>query len=67
MPTTMRERDCPGGRLVVYPPKASDFVAEDNVIVGNVALYGATGGEGLFPRNRSRTVLRQEFRCLGSH
>ncbi|MCH2212677.1 MAG: glutamate synthase large subunit [Fuerstiella sp.] len=34
-----------GGRLVVYPPKTSDFVAEDNVIVGNVALYGATGGE----------------------
>ncbi|MCH2202448.1 MAG: glutamate synthase large subunit [Fuerstiella sp.] len=37
-----------GGRLVIYPPKASDFVAEDNVIVGNVALYGATGGEAYF-------------------
>ena len=34
-----------GGRLIVYPPKNSDFVAEENVIIGNVGLYGATGGE----------------------
>jgi glutamate synthase (ferredoxin) len=34
-----------GGRVIVYPPKASTFVAEDNIIVGNVALYGATAGE----------------------
>ena len=34
-----------GGKLIVYPPKASTFVAEDNIIIGNVALYGATGGE----------------------
>ena len=34
-----------GGRLIVYPPKGSSFVAEDNIIIGNVALYGATGGE----------------------
>jgi glutamate synthase domain-containing protein 2/glutamate synthase domain-containing protein 1/glutamate synthase domain-containing protein 3 len=34
-----------GGRLVVVPPRQSTFVAEDNVIMGNVALYGATGGE----------------------
>ena len=34
-----------GGRLVVIPPKESSFVAEENIIVGNVALYGATGGE----------------------
>ncbi len=33
-----------GGRIIVYPPKESTFVAEDNVIVGNVLLYGATGG-----------------------
>ena len=33
-----------GGQLIVYPPKASAFAAEDNIIVGNVALYGATGG-----------------------
>jgi glutamate synthase (ferredoxin) len=34
-----------GGRLIVYPPKASTFVAEENIIIGNVALYGATAGE----------------------
>ena len=34
-----------GGRLVVVPPRQSTFVAEENIIVGNVALYGATGGE----------------------
>ncbi len=34
-----------GGRVVVYPPKAATFVPEDNIIVGNVSLYGATGGE----------------------
>ncbi|MDZ4693684.1 MAG: glutamate synthase large subunit [Deltaproteobacteria bacterium] len=34
-----------GGKLVVFPPREATFAAEDNVIVGNVALYGATGGE----------------------
>ena len=34
-----------GGKLVVYPPKGSGFRAEDNIIVGNVALYGATSGK----------------------
>ena len=34
-----------GGKIVVYPPKKSKFKAEENIIVGNVALYGATGGE----------------------
>ena len=34
-----------GGRLVVAPPKSAAFVAEENIIVGNVALYGATSGE----------------------
>jgi glutamate synthase domain-containing protein 3 len=34
-----------GGRIVVYPPEASTFVPEENSIVGNVSLYGATGGE----------------------
>ncbi len=37
-----------GGRLVVYPPKASVFVAEENILVGNVVLYGATAGEAYF-------------------
>src|SRR4029077_17365889 len=34
-----------GGTLAVYPPRQATFVAEDNIIIGNVALYGATGGE----------------------
>jgi glutamate synthase (NADPH) large chain len=34
-----------GGRLVVFPPKEAGFVPEENVIVGNVAFYGATSGE----------------------
>ena len=34
-----------GGRIVVHPPKSSSFAPEDNIITGNVALYGATGGE----------------------
>jgi len=34
-----------GGRLIVYPPVASSFAAQDNIIIGNVALYGATSGE----------------------
>ena len=33
-----------GGKIVVYPPKNSVFVPEDNILVGNVALYGATSG-----------------------
>ena len=34
-----------GGKLIVYPPKTATFVAGDNIIIGNVALYGATAGE----------------------
>ena len=34
-----------GSKMIVYPPKESTFVAEENIIVGNVAFYGATGGE----------------------
>jgi glutamate synthase (ferredoxin) len=34
-----------GGRIIVYPPKGSTFVADENIIIGNVALYGATSGE----------------------
>ena len=34
-----------GGKLVVYPPKNRGYKAEENIIVGNVALYGATAGK----------------------
>ncbi|MCY4264818.1 MAG: glutamate synthase-related protein, partial [Gammaproteobacteria bacterium] len=34
-----------GGRIILYPPRQSPFKAEENVIAGNVILYGATSGE----------------------
>ena len=34
-----------GAKLILYPPKNASYVAEENIIVGNVALYGATQGE----------------------
>jgi len=37
-----------GGRVIVYPDANSSFVAEQNIIVGNVCLYGATAGEAYF-------------------
>ena len=33
-----------GGWLAIYPPRQSTFIPEENIIIGNVALYGATGG-----------------------
>ncbi|MFO0548725.1 MAG: glutamate synthase-related protein [Polyangiaceae bacterium] len=37
-----------GGRIAVYPAKRARFTAEENVVAGNVALYGATSGEAFF-------------------
>ncbi|MEY2977411.1 MAG: hypothetical protein RLZZ435_1550 [Cyanobacteriota bacterium] len=34
-----------GGKLILYPPKVSSFVPEENIIIGNVGFYGATSGE----------------------
>jgi glutamate synthase (ferredoxin) len=34
-----------GGKIIVYPPEKASFVPEENIIVGNVAFYGATSGE----------------------
>jgi glutamate synthase (ferredoxin) len=34
-----------GGKIILYPPRQSTFAAEDNIIAGNVAFYGATSGE----------------------
>jgi glutamate synthase (NADPH/NADH) large chain len=41
-----------GGRIIIYPPHEATFKAEDNVLIGNVALYGATSGRAFF-RGRS--------------
>ena len=53
-----------GGRLIIYPPAASSFVPEENFIIGNVALYGATGGEAFF---RGRAAERFAVRNSGAH
>jgi glutamate synthase (NADPH/NADH) large chain len=37
-----------GGRVIVYPPKRSKFKPEDNILIGNVVMYGATSGECYF-------------------
>ena len=37
-----------GGMLVIYPPRASTFRPEENILIGNVVLYGATSGEAYF-------------------
>jgi glutamate synthase (NADPH/NADH) large chain len=52
-----------GGRLIVYPPRAARFVPEENIIVGNVVLYGATGGEAYF---RGRAAERFCVRNSGA-
>jgi glutamate synthase (NADPH) large chain len=37
-----------GGKLIVYPSRQSSFLPEDNILIGNVVLYGATSGEAYF-------------------
>ncbi len=53
-----------GGRLIVFPPREATFVPEQNIIVGNVALYGATSGEAFV-----RGVAGERFavRNSGAH
>jgi glutamate synthase domain-containing protein 3 len=45
MPTTTSARASPEPKIIIYPPKGSLFKAEENIIIGNVAFYGATLGE----------------------
>ena len=52
-----------GGHIVMYPPRDSSFVAEENIIVGNVVLYGATGGHAFF---RGRAAERFCVRNSGA-
>jgi glutamate synthase domain-containing protein 2/glutamate synthase domain-containing protein 1/glutamate synthase domain-containing protein 3 len=37
-----------GGKIIVYPPKAASFLPENNILIGNTVLYGATSGEAYF-------------------
>ena len=54
-----------GGEVVIYPPKdmSADFKSEDNIIVGNVVLYGATSGKAFF---RGQTAERFCVRNSGA-
>jgi glutamate synthase domain-containing protein 3 len=52
-----------GGRIAIYPPKESGFAPEDNIIVGNVCLYGATSGRAFF---RGRAAERFCVRNSGA-
>jgi glutamate synthase (NADPH/NADH) large chain len=52
-----------GGRLIVYPPRASTFRPEEQILVGNVVLYGATGGQAFF---RGRAAERFCVRNSGA-
>ncbi|QDT59041.1 Ferredoxin-dependent glutamate synthase 1 [Stieleria bergensis] len=52
-----------GGRIVIYPPKVSSFNSEDNILIGNVCLYGATSGEAFF---RGRAAERFCVRNSGA-
>src|SRR6185295_1293971 len=52
-----------GGRVIIYPHAKSSFVPEENILIGNVALYGATGGEAFF---RGRAAERFCVRNSGA-
>ena len=52
-----------GGRIVIYPPKSATFKPEDNILIGNVALYGATSGACFF---RGRAAERFCVRNSGA-
>ena len=62
-----------GGRIVIYPPAASQFKAEENILIGNVVLYGATSGEcysAAWPRSGSACATaarRAVIEGVGDH
>ena len=53
-----------GGKLIIHPPRESSFKAEENILIGNVALYGATSGEAYF---RGMAAERFAVRNSGAH
>jgi glutamate synthase (NADPH/NADH) large chain len=53
-----------GARLIIYPPKESTFTPEENIIIGNVAFYGATAGEAFI---RGQAGERFAVRNSGVH
>ncbi|MBF8279804.1 MAG: gltB, partial [candidate division NC10 bacterium] len=53
-----------GGKIIVIPPRDATFVPEENILVGNVVLYGATSGEAYF---RGLAGERFAVRNSGAH
>src|SRR5687768_14691785 len=53
-----------GARLIIYPPKEATYTPEDNIIIGNVAFYGATSGEAFI---RGKAGERFCVRNSGAH
>jgi glutamate synthase (ferredoxin) len=53
-----------GGKIIVFPPSGSTFVPEENILIGNVALYGATSGEAYV---RGMAGERFAVRNSGAH
>ncbi len=53
-----------GGRVIIYPPKQVTFKPEDNILVGNVVLYGATSGQAFL---RGRAAERFCVRNSGAY
>jgi len=53
-----------GGKIVIYPPRQATFVPEDNILIGNVALYGGTAGKAFF---RGKAGERFAVRNSGVH
>jgi glutamate synthase (ferredoxin) len=53
-----------GAKIVIYPPRQATFVPEHNILIGNVALYGATSGEAYF---RGLAGERFAVRNSGAH
>ena len=45
IPTTIWAKGLSGGKLIVYPPKDVTYDRSENIVIGNVALYGATAGK----------------------
>lgn len=53
-----------GGRIIIYPPRSAVFKAEENILIGNVCLYGATAGHCYF---RGVAAERFAVRNSGAH
>ncbi len=52
-----------GGKLVVFPPNKAAFKPDENIIIGNVALYGATSGKAFIEGVAGERFCCPKLRC----